>query len=78
MMCRTANVHVVGRTNIEIDDALIEKVMRAYGFKSMREAVDFALRELVEMDPKRMLELEGSGWEGDLDVLRGRKPGSGL
>jgi len=65
----------MARTNIEIDEALIEKVMLAYGFKSMREAVDYALRELVEMDPKAILDLQGMGWEGDLDVLRGRKPG---
>jgi Arc/MetJ family transcription regulator len=69
-------MHVVVRTNIEIDEALIEKVMLAYGFKSMREAVDYALRELVEMDPKKILELAGMGWEGDLDVVRGRKPGN--
>lgn len=39
----------------------------------MREAVDFALRELVEPDIKELLELRGMGWEGDLDVLRGKK-----
>jgi Arc/MetJ family transcription regulator len=71
-MCRTSNVHLVSRTNIEIDDDLIERVMRAYGFKTMREAVDFALRGLVAADPKKILELQGSGWDGDLDVLRGR------
>ena len=54
LMCRTFNVHLVSRTNIEIDDDLIERVMRAYGFKTMREAVDFALRELVEADPKKI------------------------
>ncbi|MBA2439261.1 MAG: type II toxin-antitoxin system VapB family antitoxin [Thermoleophilaceae bacterium] len=65
----------MGRTNIEIDDALIRRVMLAYDFGSMREAVDYALRQLVgDGDPKGMLSLEGSGWEGDLDVLRGKKP----
>ena len=68
-MCRTANVQVVSRTNIEIDDELIRKVMATYGFASMREAVDYALRELVKPDMKGML-----GWEGDLDTLRGRPP----
>lgn len=63
----------VTRTNIEIDEQLMRQVMSTYGFKSMREAVDFALRELVEPDVKSILELQGIGWEGDLDVLRGKK-----
>jgi Arc/MetJ family transcription regulator len=72
-MCITANVLVVARTNIEIDEDVMRRVMDAYSFKSMREAVDFALRELIEPDIKDMLELRGIGWEGDLDVLRGKK-----
>jgi Arc/MetJ family transcription regulator len=35
------------RTNIEIDDALIERVMRRYRLSSKRAAVDLALRRLV-------------------------------
>jgi Arc/MetJ family transcription regulator len=66
-------MQVVGRTNIDIDDEVMRKVMSTYGFTSMREAVDFALRELVEPDIKGILELQGIGWEGDLDVLRGKK-----
>jgi Arc/MetJ family transcription regulator len=34
----------VGRTNIEIDDALVERAMRIYRLGSKREAVDLALR----------------------------------
>jgi Arc/MetJ family transcription regulator len=63
----------VARTNIEIDDQLMRQVMDTYGFKSMREAVDFALHELIEPNVKSILELEGTGWEGDLEVLRGKK-----
>jgi len=70
-------MQLVGRTNIDIDDELMRKVMSTYGFGSMREAVDFALRELVEPDMKSLLELRGIGWEGDLDVLRGKKRGDG-
>jgi Arc/MetJ family transcription regulator len=66
-------VLAVARTNIEIDAELMGRVMETYGFKSMRETVDFALRELIEPDIKDMLELQGIGWEGDLDVLRGKK-----
>jgi Arc/MetJ family transcription regulator len=60
------------RTNIVIDETLMNKVMRVYGFRSKREAVDYALRRLVGSDdPRSILELEGIGWEGDLDVMRG-------
>ena len=59
------------RTNIVIDDALVRRVMRLYGLKSKREAVDFALRRAAGGDPhERALALEGSGWEGDLERLR--------
>jgi Arc/MetJ family transcription regulator len=64
---------VVGRTNIEIDDVLIERAMRIYRLRSKREVVDLALRRLVgqplSLDEARAM--EGSGWEGDLDELRG-------
>jgi Arc/MetJ family transcription regulator len=40
----------------------------------VREAVHYALLQLLGSDdPKAILELEGTGWEGDLDELRGRK-----
>jgi Arc/MetJ family transcription regulator len=61
----------VARTNIVIDDALVEKAMRLYNLKTKREAVDLALRRLVgEYRPIDILELEGMGWEGDLDEMR--------
>ena len=60
------------RTNIVIDGTLMDKVMRVYGFRSKREAVDYALRRLVGSDdPRSILELEGIGWEGDLEEMRG-------
>jgi Arc/MetJ family transcription regulator len=62
----------VGRTNIEIDDELVERVMRRYGLGSKRAAVDLALRRLAG-DPltgEEALALEGSGWEGDLEEMR--------
>jgi Arc/MetJ family transcription regulator len=66
-------MHVVARTNIDIDQELARRVMDAYGFESMREAIDFALRELLEPEMRDWLKLEGMGWEGDLAVLRGKK-----
>jgi len=60
------------RTNIEIDDVLIDRAMRLYRLRSKREAVDFALRRLVgeAMSRDEMLAAEGSGWRGDLAEIR--------
>jgi Arc/MetJ family transcription regulator len=66
----------MARTNIEIDDELIERVMRFYGYRTKREAVDRALRRLdVEpMSREEILSMEGTGWEGDLDEMRRPDP----
>lgn len=62
---------VVTRTNIEIDDELVERAMRIYRLRSKREAVDYALRKLVGgMSREEALAMEGSGWSGDLDEIR--------
>ncbi len=37
----------MSRTNIDIDDALLEIVMRRYGVHTKTEAVDLALRHLA-------------------------------
>lgn len=62
----------MGRTNIEIDEELIERVMRRYGLRTKRAAVDLALRRLdVEpMTKEEALAMQGTGWEGDLDEMR--------
>ena len=61
------------RTNIDLDDGLINDVMERYGFKTKREAVDSALRRLAPAPMMRdeALSMRGSGWEGDLDAMRG-------
>jgi Arc/MetJ family transcription regulator len=63
------------RTNIEIDDVLIDRAMRLYRLRSKREAVDLALRRLVgePMSREEMLANEGSGWGGDLGEVRARE-----
>ena len=66
------------RTNIEIDDDLLERAMRMYRLTTKREAVDFALRRLVAqpLDAQDARAMRGSGWEGDLEGLRsGSRPG---
>jgi Arc/MetJ family transcription regulator len=61
------------RTNIDIDERLIARVMRRYGLTSKRAAVDLALRrlDLEPMTREEALAMRGRGWEGDLDELRG-------
>ena len=65
VMCRS-------RTNIDIDDDLIERVMRLYTLETKRSAVQFALERLVDrpMSKEEMLSMEGTGWDGDLDEMR--------
>ncbi len=64
------------RTNIELDDDLVEAAMQLYGTRSKRETVDLALRRLAgsRLDTGEALALEGSGWGGDLDRMRDDAP----
>ncbi len=63
------------RTNIEIEDELIDEGLEYTGLKTKRELVDYALKELVKRKKKKaMLELEGKlHWEGNLDQMRGSR-----
>ncbi|MEI9850583.1 MAG: type II toxin-antitoxin system VapB family antitoxin [Sphingomonas sp.] len=60
------------RTNIEIDDALMAQAMQASGARTKREAVEIALRGLVQLGrQKEILKLRGKiNWVGDLDAMR--------
>jgi Arc/MetJ family transcription regulator len=71
-MCIEVYPGVMSRTNIEIDDELIESVMRRYGFRTKRETVDYALRRLAPkpLTKEEFLALEGVGWGGDLDAIK--------
>jgi Arc/MetJ family transcription regulator len=62
----------MARTNIEIDDQLVDRAMRLYRLHSKREAVDLALRRLVSepMSREEALAMEGTGWIGDLETMR--------
>ncbi len=64
------------RTNIELDDEMIERAMALYGTRSKKETVDLALRWLVgaALTTEEALALEGAGWDGDLDALRDDLP----
>ncbi|BDA83773.1 DUF2191 domain-containing protein [Aureimonas sp. SA4125] len=68
------------RTNIEIDDDLMQAAMTAGGYSTKRETVSAALELLVrtrkveagyDAAQRELLALEGQiEWEGDLDALR--------
>lgn len=64
----------MARTNIDIDDELIERAMERYQLRTKKEAVDLALRCLVGdvMTREEALAMRGSGWDGDLDEIRGK------
>jgi len=63
---------VMSRTNIDIDDDLIQRAMARYGFRTKRAAVDYALRQVVPapFTSEEFLALEGTGWGGDLDAIK--------
>ena len=62
----------MARTNIDIDDEACAEVMRRYQLRTKREAVNFAL-QLLAVKPftiEEALQMQGTGWEGDLDEMR--------
>lgn len=65
----------MARTNIDIDDELCQRVMTRFGLRTKREAVNLALRRLaaepLSVDDARAL--RGSGWDGDLEEMRGSR-----
>ena len=59
--------------SIEVDEELVQRAMRLTGEETPGAAVQRALQELVDRSKRRhegMQELEGIGWEGDLDEMR--------
>ena len=62
----------MGRTNIELDDRLVQMVMDRDNLRTKKEAVNFALRKAVGnvMSTEEALAMRGFGWDGDLDEIR--------
>lgn len=63
----------MARTNIDIDDELIQEAMRLTGTRTKKEVVDLALRRLVEKVSlyRAIRKLRGQlEWEGDVDSWR--------
>lgn len=60
------------RTNIEIDEVNIEKVKKITHTKTVKDAVNTALAELIRIEQQRtILSHRGmGGWEGSLNDMR--------
>lgn len=60
------------RTNIVIDDRLIERALKVTGLKTKRAAVEAGLRLLIEVKGQAGLRrLRGTvAWEGNLNEMR--------
>ena len=60
------------RTNIVIDDKLMNDALQATGLKTKREAVELGLRTLLRLRKQEEIRrLRGQlRWEGDLDAMR--------
>lgn len=60
------------RTNIVIDDALMENVLRVTGLKTKRAAVELGLKTLLRLKRQEQIKtFRGKlKWEGDLDSMR--------
>ena len=60
------------RTNIVIDDALMQNVLNATGLKTKREAVELGLQTLLRLKKQEHIKsFRGKlNWDGDLDAMR--------
>ncbi|MBH1974779.1 MAG: type II toxin-antitoxin system VapB family antitoxin [Rhodocyclales bacterium] len=60
------------RTNIVIDDKLMNSTLRATGLKTKREAVELALRTLLRLHQQEEIKrfCGKLNWQGDLDAMR--------
>lgn len=69
------SIHTRGddmRTNIVIDDQLMDNAISVSGFKTKKETVEDALRLYIKIkDQREILRYKGKiEWEGDLESMR--------
>ena len=65
----------MSRTSVDVDDEACAAVMKRYRLATKYEAVNFALRSLTSepFSLEEARQMRGSGWDGDLDEMRGRR-----
>ena len=63
------------RTNVVLEEDLIEAGLELTGLRSCRALIDYALRQLLRRESqKKILELKGKvHWEGDLSSMRQKR-----
>jgi len=63
------------RTNIVLDDKLVEKGMAITGIKTKKELVNYALKRLIDRKIMyEILNLKGKvNWEGSIDDMRSNR-----
>ena len=67
------------RTNLVLDEAVLEEAHRLGGERTLSRTVERALAEFVRRaKARKILDLAGSGaWQGDLAVMREDRPSYG-
>jgi Arc/MetJ family transcription regulator len=60
------------RTNIVIDDKLMEEVLKATGLQTKREAVELGLKTLIRLKKQEGIKAFRGRlkWDGDLESMR--------
>ncbi|MGB8697905.1 MAG: type II toxin-antitoxin system VapB family antitoxin [Thermosynechococcaceae cyanobacterium] len=60
------------RTNIIINDKLMQDALKATGLKTKKEAVELGLKTLIRLNQQSEIKkLKGKlQWDGDLDAMR--------
>jgi Arc/MetJ family transcription regulator len=60
------------RTNIEIDDKLMNDTLKVTGIKTKREAVELGLKTLLRLRKQEQIKrFRGKlDWQGDLNAMR--------
>lgn len=64
-------IHIM-RTNIEIDDKLMEEAMKVSGHQTKKATVEAGLKLIISLNHQEKIKnLRGKiKWEGDLDQMR--------
>lgn len=62
----------MSRTNVVLDDELVEECQKMTGIKTRRKLIDYALHEVLRhKNQRKILELKGKvDWDGDLSSWR--------
>jgi len=60
------------RTNVVLDDQLMDRALKLGGFRTKRSAIEAGLKLLVQVSSQsRLRSLRGRiSWQGDLDAMR--------